>query len=102
MYKLKSLTDFYDRMLNEENYKYGSKLEFIHTKEAFEEDYQKLLEFILKQAEIIRFANSDANSNYRYYGKVINDECNYMIKNKRVRFKPHPILCSLVLLGSHQ
>ena len=79
MYKLKSLTDFYDRMLNEENYKYGSKLEFIHTKEAFEEDYQKLLEFILKQAEIIRFANSDANSNYRYYGKVINDE--YIVLN---------------------
>ena len=73
MYKLKNLTDFYDRMMNQETYKYGNKLEFIHNKEAFEEKDQKLLEFILKQAEIIRFVNSDANSNYRYYGKVMND-----------------------------
>ena len=79
MYKLKSLTDFYDRMIKEENYKYGNKLEFIHSKESFEDKDQKLLEFILKQSEIIRFVNSDANSNYRYYGKVMNDE--YIVLN---------------------
>ena len=79
MYKLKSLTDFYDRMVNGENYKYGNKLEFIHSKESFEDKAQNLLEFILKQAEIIRFVNSDANSNYRYYGKVMND--GYIVLN---------------------
>ena len=74
MYKLKNLSEFYDRMLHNEKYKYGSKLEFIHKKENFEEQDQKLLEFILKGAEIIRFVNSEANSNFRYYGKVINED----------------------------
>ena len=74
MYKLKNLSEFYDRMLNHEKYKYGNKLEFIHKKENFEEKNQELLEFILKGAEIIRFVNSEANSNYRYYGKVINED----------------------------
>ena len=30
MYKLKDLTEFYDRMKTGEKYKYGNKLEFIH------------------------------------------------------------------------
>ena len=67
MYKLKNLTEFYDRMMTSEKYKYGNKLEFIHEKEVFEEKSQKILEFILKHSEIIRFVNSNANSNYRYY-----------------------------------
>ena len=79
MYKLKDLTEFYDRMKTGEKYKYGNKLEFIHKTENFEEQDQQLLEFILKQSEIIRFVNSDANSNYRYYGKAMND--NYILLN---------------------
>ena len=79
MYKLKDLTEFYDRMQTGERYKYGNKLEFVHQKQNFEEKDQQLLEFILKQAEIIRFVNSDANSNYRYYGKAMND--NYILLN---------------------
>jgi len=79
MYKLKDLTEFYDRMKIGEKYKYGNKLEFIHQKENFEDKDQQLLEFILKQSEIIRFVNSEANSNYRYYGKAIND--NYILLN---------------------
>ena len=39
----------------------------------FEEEDQELLEFILKNSEIIRFVNSEANSNYRYYGKAMNE-----------------------------
>ena len=35
MYKLKCLSDFYERFLNKEKYKYGNKLEFRHTKEIF-------------------------------------------------------------------
>lgn len=79
MYKLKDLTEFYDRMKAGEKYKYGNKLEFIHQKQNFAEKDQQLLEFILKQSEIIRFVNSDANSNYRYYGKAMND--NYILLN---------------------
>jgi len=79
MYKLKDLTEFYERMQTGDNYKYGNKLQFVHQKESFEEKDQELLEFILKQSEIIRFVNSDANSNYRYYGKAMND--NYILLN---------------------
>ena len=79
MYKLKNLTEFYDRMLNGEKYKYGNKLEFTHKKEIFEESQQQILEFILKHSEIIRFVNSNSNSNYRYYGKAMND--GYIILN---------------------
>lgn len=79
MYKLKNLTEFYDRMLNGEKYKYGNKLEFTHKKEIFEEGQQQMLEFILKHSEIIRFVNSNSNSNYRYYGKAMND--GYIILN---------------------
>ena len=73
MYKLKNLAEFYTRMINKEFYKYGDKLEFVHTKEVFEENSQKLLEFIMKYAEIIAYTNSSANSNYRYYGKALNE-----------------------------
>ena len=79
MYKLKDLTEFYDRMKTGEKYRYGNKLEFIHQKQNFEEKDQQLLEFILEQSEIIRFVNSDANSNYRYYGKAMNE--NYILLN---------------------
>ena len=35
MYKIKSLPEFYDRFMNKEKFKYGSKLEFVHEKEQF-------------------------------------------------------------------
>ena len=57
MYKLKDLSEFYDRMIKGENFKYGSKLEFVHIKSAFVEEHQEILDFILKYAEIIRFVN---------------------------------------------
>lgn len=62
MYKLKNLAEFYNRMINQEFYKYGDKLEFKHRKEAFSEDSQKLLEIILKYAEMIVITNSNANA----------------------------------------
>lgn len=98
MYKLKDLSDFYIRMLNKEFYKYGEKLEFIHQKEMFEEESKPLLEFVLKYAEIIKYANSNSNSNYRYYGKALNansiilgnsgiDELFDILKGKSVDFQ---------------
>ena len=98
MYKIKNLSEFYTRMLEKENYKYGEKLQFVHTKEMFDEESQILLQFLLKYAEIIKYANSNSNSNYRYYGKALSetsillgntgiDELFEILKNKEVEFQ---------------
>lgn len=98
MYKLKDLSDFYTRMLEKEFYKYGEKLQFIHTKEMFEEESKPLLDFILQYSEIIKYANSNSNSNYRYYGKALSDtsiilgnsgidDLFQVLKNKKVAFQ---------------
>ena len=73
MYKIKNLSEFYTRMLNKEFYRYGEKLQFIHLEDAFEEESKKMLEFIMKYAEIIKYANSNSNSNYKYYGKALSE-----------------------------
>lgn len=73
MYKIKDLSEFYTRMLEKEFYKYGEKLQFVHTREMFEEGSQALLDFILQYSEIIKYANSNSNSNYRYYGKALSE-----------------------------
>lgn len=83
LYKIKNLAEFYTRMLNNEKYKYGQKLEFIHTREAFEEESKPLLDFILKYSEIIKYANSNSNSNFRYYGKALN-ETNILVSNSGI------------------
>lgn len=98
MYKIKDLSEFYTRMLEKEFYKYGEKLQFIHTKEMFEQDSQPLLDFILQYAEIIKYANSNSNSNYRYYGKALSessillgntgiDELFDILQDKKVTFQ---------------
>jgi len=73
MYKLKNLSEFYDNMFYSRNYKYGAQLEFIHIKEAFEENDLPLLEFILKYAETVKYINSEANPNYKYYGPALSE-----------------------------
>ncbi len=73
MYKIKDLSEFYTRMMQKDFYKYGEKLQFIHTREVFEEDSKPLLDFIMQYAEIIKYANSNSNSNYRYYGKALSE-----------------------------
>lgn len=73
MYKIKNLSEFYTRTLNKENYSYGKNLKFVHIKENFEEESQKLLDFLMKYAEIIKYANSNSNSNYRFYGNALSE-----------------------------
>jgi len=73
MYKIKNLSEFYTRMTEKEYFKYGEKLGFVHVKEVFEESSKKILEFLLRYAEIIKYANSNSNSNYRYYGKALSE-----------------------------
>lgn len=98
MYKIKDLSEFYNMMLKGERYRYGSKLEFVHRKQAFNKKSQELLEFILKYAEIIKYVNSSSNANYRYYGKALNensiilnntglDELFEILKNRKVEFE---------------
>ena len=80
MYRIKDLSEFYDRMIKKQLYKYGAKLEFVHKKEEFKQDCIELLEFVMKYAEIIKYVNSNSNSNYRLYGKALNDS-NIIIDN---------------------
>ena len=102
MYKIKNLSEFYTRMMNKELYKYGEKLEFIHTKSAFNEESQELLDFLMKYAEIIKYANSNSNSNYRFYGNALRktsiilensgiDELFEILKGRQVDFKKDTI-----------
>ena len=83
MYKIKNLAEFYTRMIEKEFYRYGEKLCFVHTEEVFEEESRKLLSFIMKYAEIINYANSNSNSNYKYYGKALS-ETNIIVGNSAI------------------
>ena len=97
LYKIKSLPEFFERMLNGEIYQYGAKLNFIHSKEAFAEDQQALLEFVLKYAEIIKYANETVGSYGKYMRTMSNeyitisntgmDELFDVLVNKQVQFK---------------
>lgn len=64
LYKIKNLPEFYDKMLHNETYQYGAKLNFIHSTESFEKESQEILSFLLKYAEIIKYSNE---MNYTYY-----------------------------------
>ena len=68
LFKIKNLVEFYDKMLNGENYKYNDSLEFIHKKENFEKSSLPILDFLLKYAEIMKFSGEITN-NYTYYPK---------------------------------
>ena len=72
LYKLKSLPEFYEKMLNNENYKYGLKLEFVHNKAFFDENSLPILDYIMKYGEIIKYANQSADE-YGYYGRHLSD-----------------------------
>ena len=72
LYKLKSIPEFYEHMLNGENSKYGLKLEFIHNKCFFEEDSLPILDYIMRYGEIIKYANQSADD-YGYYGRHLSD-----------------------------
>ncbi len=57
MYKIKNLPEFYDRMQENVKYRYGLKLDFIHTREAFNKDSLPLLDFLMKYAEILKYSS---------------------------------------------
>lgn len=95
LYKLRDLVEFYNLMINKEQYKYGAKLNIIHTEETFDKCDIPILNFIMKHAETIKYVNNNSNSIYRYYGKVLNtgsivlsntalDEIFEILKNKKI------------------
>ena len=71
-YKIKNLGTFYDTYSNQETFKYGQKIEFKHTREVFREKDLKILDFLLKYAEIIKYTNESIGQQ-RYYGMVMNE-----------------------------
>ena len=97
LYKIKSLPEFFERMLNGDTYQYGSKLNFVHSKEAFADDQQPLLNFVLKYAEIIKYANETVGSYGKYMRTMSNeyitisntglDELFDVLEGKKVQFK---------------
>ncbi|NLC87624.1 MAG: DEAD/DEAH box helicase [Clostridiaceae bacterium] len=72
LYKLKSFPEFYEHMQKKEYYRYGTKLEFLHSEDAFVKEDIPLLHYILKYAEIIKYANESTNQ-YTHYGTTIED-----------------------------
>ena len=70
MYKIRDLSEFYTRMTLNEYYKYGEKLEFLHTRENFTKDSQEILDFILRYAEMLKYAENV--NKYSYYGSTLN------------------------------
>ena len=93
MYKIKDLSEFYTRMTRNEFYKYGEKLEFVHTRENFTEKSRPLLDFVLRYAEMLKYAEN--GNKYTYYGNTLNntritlgestiDEAFDILKNKKV------------------
>lgn len=97
LYRIKSLPEFFERMLNNEQYKYGPNLEFVHCKNVFREEDQTLLNFILKYAEIIKYANETVGSYGKYMRTMSNeyitisntglDEIFEVLKGKKVLLK---------------
>ena len=73
MYKIKKLSEFYDRMILEQNYKYDEKLEFVHSKKNFKESSLPILEFVVKYAEIIKYGNKNSNTNYRFGATALSE-----------------------------
>lgn len=66
MYILHSIDDFYQAYKNEEEIYYGKQLSFIPKREIFEEESQKLFDFIIKYAEILEYIKRYESYSYGY------------------------------------
>jgi len=64
MYKIKNIQQFYDKIVNGEKGRYGQKLEFVHSANAFDEESQPMLAFLMKYAEIMKYANENSSVYY--------------------------------------
>lgn len=66
-YKIKDITRFYNAYIERKTLYHGAKLSFVHCKEAFSAKAKPFLEFILKYAETIDYANNMIKNNKYYY-----------------------------------
>lgn len=97
MYKIKDLSEFYTRVINNEFYKYGQKLEFVHNVNNFEEKSIPLLKFILKYSEILKnvvkrerysyYYSSNVSQPYLTLGNNTIDEAFDLLKNQDVIYE---------------
>lgn len=66
MYVLKDVFSFIERLETEENYSYGKKLAFTHSKGMFDAPSRRFVDFLEKWTE--EHYNSYVNPSYYYYG----------------------------------
>lgn len=71
-YKLRNLITFYNNFISGETHKYGQKLEFKHCREMFKPQCLKLLDFLLKYSEIMKYTNESIGQQ-RYLGKAMKE-----------------------------
>ena len=104
MYKIKDLSEFYTRMIREDFHKYGDKLQFVHKRENFEKESLPILDFMMKYAEILKYAENTGR--YTYYGNTLNqtsitlgqsaiDEVFDLLKTKKVFLEKDNIASTL-------
>lgn len=99
-YKIKNIVDFCTVLSNKESFYYGKNLEFVHMRDAFSEDSLRLLDFIVKYGDVIKYSNS--NMQYSYYGGKVSeskvflegntwDELFDILVGQKVNFDGYPI-----------
>lgn len=52
LYKIKNLPEFYDKMLHNETYQYGAKLNFIHSTESLKKNRKRFYHFYLNMQKL--------------------------------------------------
>ena len=107
MYKIKDLSEFYTRMAKGDFYKYGDKLQFVHTRDNFTKSSQDILDFVLRYSEMLKYAEN--TSRYTYYGNTLNqttitlgestiDEVFNLIKDRKVTIEKDRVTSDLELV----
>lgn len=70
--KIRDVIEFYNNFMDGGVHKYGSKIEFKHSKDNFRKDSIKSLEFLLKYAEIMKYTK-ESYGLQRYMNKGVNE-----------------------------
>lgn len=93
-YRIKHLIDFFEKMNNNDTFKYGNKFDVIHNPASFKDEYKPLLDFIMKNAEIIKYASESADNYGFYVSNLVDtnitlsntaiDELFEILKNKKI------------------
>ena len=82
-------------MQNKTKYRYGLKLDIVHTRDVFEDDSLPLLDFVMKYAEILKYTNQTSdkfytnslNNSYIVLSNTGLDEFFDLVNGKEVEFE---------------